>query len=136
MNQGIERQIINMSRETGDLYNQGRYKDAVHLAQQIVDFTRTNLGEQDPHFADSLNNLAVFYRTMGDYKSAEPLFKQAVEILRVSIGEMHPRFADSLTNLAGLYKAMGNYETAEPLYCQSLEIYRTSVTNDPRLFGY
>ena len=77
-----------------------------------MEIRRKALGKDHPDFAQSLNNLAGLYYSMGNYSEAELLCKQAMEIRRKAIGEDHPDFATSLNNLALLCKLMGNYTEA------------------------
>ena len=55
------------------LYQQGKYEEAIPLAEKLVVLTRRAKGEEDPDTATSLNNLAELYQAMGDYAKAEPL---------------------------------------------------------------
>jgi tetratricopeptide (TPR) repeat protein len=48
------------------------------------------LGENHPHVATSLNNLALLYESQGRYKEAEPLYLEAIYIFRERLGENHP----------------------------------------------
>ena len=82
------------------------------------------LGEQQPDYAESLDNLALLYQTTARYAEAEPLYRQAAEIWRAVLGEQHPDYATSLNNLAALYEATGRYAESEPLYKQAAEIRR------------
>jgi tetratricopeptide (TPR) repeat protein len=81
------------------------------------------LGENHPHVATSLNNLAELYKTQGKYAEAETLRLRCLEIERKTLGENHPQFATSLNNLAGLYLAQGKYAEAEPLYQRAITIF-------------
>src|SRR5207302_7955437 len=87
----------------------GRYHQALPLARNAVEFARLHLGEDHPHYAISLNNLAALYESMGDYAAAEPLHQQAGDIFRAALGEDHPDYATSLDSLAALYGKMGDY---------------------------
>ena len=109
------------------LYNQGRYGEAEPLYQQALAIMREQLGEQHPHTATSLNNLAVLYKAQGRYDEAEPLYQQALAITRERLGEQHPDTATSLNNLAVLYQAQGRYDEAEPLYQQALAIRKARL---------
>ncbi len=48
------------------------------------------LGEEHPHVATSLNNLAALYQSQGKYEQAEPLYIQALDMQRRVLGEEHP----------------------------------------------
>ena len=84
------------------LYGQGKFQEAVPLAEKVLEIRKKVLGELHPAYADSLNNLAGLYDSQGDYARAEPLYKQALQIRKKVLGELHPAYANSLNNLAGL----------------------------------
>ena len=58
------------------------------------------LGPEHPETANSLNNLAVLYSSMGDYAKAEPLYRRALAICEKALGPEHPDTATSLNSLA------------------------------------
>ena len=101
--------------QVGQLYEGGRFPEAIELATRARDLALRSYGERHPNYASSLNNLAMLYRETGDYAAAEPLFRQALEIRRAALGEGHPDYAISLNSLASLYHVMGDYAAAEPL---------------------
>jgi tetratricopeptide (TPR) repeat protein len=119
--------IALMNQQVFQLYQQGQYQQATHLATQVRSLARQYLGENHPHVAASLDNLATLYHATGNHAAAEPLYRQALEIRRAALGENHPAYAASLNNLASLYHTMGNHAAAEPLYRQALEITRTAL---------
>jgi CHAT domain-containing protein/Tfp pilus assembly protein PilF len=103
------------------------------------------LGECHPHYAQSLNNLALLYQAQGEYAQAEPLYRQALEIYKHALGERHPDYGTSLHNLASLYRAKGEYAQAEPLAQKALDLrkevlgerhpdYGTSLNNLASLY--
>jgi tetratricopeptide (TPR) repeat protein len=52
------------------LCKQGCYTEALHLAQQILEIRKKVLGSEHPGMAESLNNLAMLYYSLGDYLKA------------------------------------------------------------------
>ena len=104
------------------LYRQGRYSEAMPLAQRILAIREKALGPNDPDVAESLNNLALLYRIQGRYADAEPLFKRSLAIAVKAFGPDHPNVAVSLNNLSDLYFVQSRYTDAEPLYKRSLAI--------------
>jgi tetratricopeptide (TPR) repeat protein len=48
------------------------------------------LGDNHPHVANSLNNLAGLYDSQGRYEEAEPLYLEAINIATQGLGENHP----------------------------------------------
>ncbi|WYM03508.2 MAG: tetratricopeptide repeat protein [Gloeotrichia echinulata CP02] len=99
---------------------QGLYGLAEPWYEQCLSAVKARLGEEHPHVAASLNNLAELYRSQGNYTAAEPLYLQALAMYKRLLGEEHPDVATSLNNLALLYDSQGNYTAAEPLYQQAL----------------
>ena len=75
----------------GLYYSQGKYKEAEHFYQQALALLQNLLGDDHPHVASSLNNLAGLYYSQGKYKEAEPLYQQALNILEQRLGVDHPR---------------------------------------------
>ncbi|WP_133158959.1 tetratricopeptide repeat protein, partial [Microcystis aeruginosa] len=67
------------------------------------------LGDNHPHVATSLNNLAALYESQGRYTEAEPLYLEALDLKKQLLGDNHPHVATSLNNLAALYESQGRY---------------------------
>jgi tetratricopeptide (TPR) repeat protein/CHAT domain-containing protein len=105
-----------------ELYNAGKYQDALPLAEQILAYTENTFGPEDPLTAYSLSNLASLYTAMGDYAKAEPLYQRALQIREKVLGPEHADTATSLNNLGGLYYQLGNYEKAESTLRRVLQI--------------
>ena len=55
------------------LYRQGKYAEAIPLAQRVLSIREKTLGPEHPDAATSLNNLAELYSAMGKYATAELL---------------------------------------------------------------
>ncbi|MGA1623698.1 MAG: tetratricopeptide repeat protein, partial [Synechocystis sp.] len=83
-----------------DLYQQGKYEEAIVIEQQVLTIRREILGKKHPLTITSLNNLAELYYSQGNYAAAEPLYLQALAIAKDVLGETHPFTAGSLNNLA------------------------------------
>ena len=62
------------------LYEEGKYREAIPLAEQAVATARRLHGPEDPATATSLNNLALLYQAMGAYARAEPLLEEALRL--------------------------------------------------------
>ncbi|NEO70794.1 MAG: tetratricopeptide repeat protein [Moorea sp. SIO3H5] len=114
----------------GRFYNgQGTYDQAELCSKQCLEITRTRFGDDHPHVAISLNNLALLYDSMGSYDQAEPLYQQALELFKQRLGHHHPLVATSLNNLGLLYNSMGHYDEAEPLYQKALELFKQRLSH-------
>ncbi|NMF59568.1 tetratricopeptide repeat protein [Pseudanabaena yagii GIHE-NHR1] len=116
-----------LNRQVIQLYKQGKYREAIAIAQLSLAIREKTLGAEHPDVAASLNNLAQLYKSQGNYTAAEPLLKRSLAILEKALGAEHPDVASSLNNLAELYKSQGNYPAAEPLLKRSLAILEKAL---------
>jgi tetratricopeptide (TPR) repeat protein/CHAT domain-containing protein len=105
-----------------ELYQQGKYAEALTAAQEALKEADATFGAKDPRFATSLNNLAEIYREQGKYSEAEPRFQRALEIREKALGPNHPDVAQTLSNLGAVYQGQGKYGAAESRYQRALEI--------------
>jgi tetratricopeptide (TPR) repeat protein/CHAT domain-containing protein len=111
-----------LNEQVNTLYGQGKYTEAIPVAQEALRVAEATLGPEHPDVARSLNNLARLYDAQGKYAEAEPLFQQALRILEKALGPDHPYVAALLNNLAGLYDTQGKYSEADPLHERALRI--------------
>jgi tetratricopeptide (TPR) repeat protein len=111
-----------LHHQAADLYQAGRYQEALPLQQRARGLYEQALGPEHPETLISLNNLAEMYRALGDYREALPLYQRVLAAREKSPGPDHPDTATSLSNLAGLYRARGDYAQALPLYQRALAI--------------
>jgi tetratricopeptide (TPR) repeat protein len=111
-----------LSWQVVDLYQAGKYQEAIPIARQALAIREKTLGPEHPETAQGLNNLARLYEAIGDQAKAEPLYRRTLAIREKALGPEHPDTAISLNNLAGLYEAMGDHARAEPLHRRALAI--------------
>ena len=108
-------------------YQQGKYTEAIPVAQRALAGAEKKFGRDHPQVATSLNNLAALYREQGRYTDAEPLYQQALAITEKALGLDHPDVAATLEGLAGLYEAQRRYDDAEPLFQRALTIIERAL---------
>ncbi|MEL7038379.1 MAG: CHAT domain-containing protein [Cyanobacteria bacterium J06592_8] len=113
-----------LNQQVIQLYQQGKYNEAIPIAERVLEMRQKLLGDEHPSVAESLNNLAGLYESQGRYSEAESLYIQALEMIQKLLGDEHPHVAISLNNLAELYSSQGRYSEAEPLYRQALEMFQ------------
>jgi tetratricopeptide (TPR) repeat protein len=104
------------------LYQQGKYAEAIAAAREALQVAETSFGPDHPNTALSLNNLASLYREQGQYAEAEPLLLRALAVLEKLRGPEDLSVANAASNLAVLYQSEGRYADAEPLYKRTLEV--------------
>jgi CHAT domain-containing protein/Tfp pilus assembly protein PilF len=111
------------SRRAEQLYRDGRYDEAVRLAESIVARSERSAGAESAQTAMALNNLGLLLFKKGDYLGAESKYKRALEILERVRGPNDPNLAMTLDNLGLLYIERGDLSRAEDLHLRALTIF-------------
>lgn len=117
-------EVQRLYRQVVELYQQGKYNEAILLAETVLEIYKKNLGEEHLGTATILNDLGILYQFQGKYSESELSLQQALAIRQKQLGNNHVDIALSLTIMADLYRLQGRYSEAEPLYQQALDIYR------------
>ena len=129
-------EVTRLVQQIIQLKNEGKYNQAIPLAERLLAITEKVLGKEHPDVATSLNILAQLYYAQGSYEKAEPLYVRSLAIFEKVLGKEHPDVATSLDNLAQLYQAQGSYQKAEPLFVRSLAIIEKVLgKEDPLVAG-
>jgi CHAT domain-containing protein/Tfp pilus assembly protein PilF len=127
---GQQDETTALNKRIGELYQAGKFSDAIPLAQRALEIREKALGPDDPVLASSLNVLAFLFNALGRYGQAEPLYKRALAIQEKALGPDHPDVAISLNFLAMLYHNQGRYPDAEPFYKRALAIREKALGPD------
>lgn len=114
-------------KQVGQLYQQGKYTEAIPLAERILATFEKALGTENPEIVTFINLLAVLHQQQGNYAQTEPLYLRSLAISEKALGSQHPDVAIILNNLAETYRYMGDYTKAEPLYQRSLTIWEKAL---------
>ncbi len=88
------------------LQARGRYGEVEPFYQRALAIREQQLGQDHPHTASSLNNLAMLYYTQGKYAEAEPLLQRALAICEQQLGTDHPDTVITRENYAVLLQEM------------------------------
>ena len=89
-----------LSAKALELFEAGRFDEAIPLAQEALTIRKTVLGPRHPDTATTLDNLAQLYKKTGVYTRAHPLLEEALAIRREVLGTYHRTTVSSLNNLA------------------------------------
>lgn len=111
-----------LNKKAIDLYNKGRFIEAIPFAKRSLVITEKVLGKEHLYVAATLNNLAMLYLEQGNYQQAEPLYQRSLKIKEKILGKEHVDIATALNNLGGLYQAEGSYQQAKTLFLRAQEI--------------
>jgi CHAT domain-containing protein/tetratricopeptide (TPR) repeat protein len=93
-------------------YTSGNLKDGESLLRQALELRKSKLGAETADYAESANDLALFYRDSGKLTEARELAEQAVDIRSRVLGPRHLRVAESLNTLGSTYALIGEYDLA------------------------
>ena len=108
-------QLTDLRAQVSRLYEQGKYADALTVAERYVDLAHQKQGQDHTEYATAISWLAYVYRAQRRYSEAEPLLKRALAITEMALGaDHHPWVGTSLNSLAVLYRAQDRYSEAEP----------------------
>lgn len=119
--------------EVEQLYNQGKYGQAIEIAEKALSNAEEALGPEHPLTLESVQNLGVLYKVQGRYEEAEPLYKRSVAGTEKALGPEHSGTLTSINNLAVLYEAQGRHDEAEPLYKRVLATAEKVLGSEHRL---
>ena len=111
-----------LNQRVNQLIEQGKFQEAIPIAERAVEVAKHTLGPDHPKTADALNDLGFIFQKIGNYAKAEPLYQEGLRILQKVLGPEHRETATILNNLASLYQDMSEYAKAEPLLQEALQI--------------
>ena len=94
---------------------EGKWGEAVTLAERLTELVRAQKGEEHLDTARSLVTLAGLYSIQRRLTEAEPLLKRALAIREKALGPSHPETVAILGVLGPVYRALGRVAEAELL---------------------
>jgi CHAT domain-containing protein/tetratricopeptide (TPR) repeat protein len=127
--------LARLREDVSRLYSQGRYTEALPIAERYVALARQKHGDAHAEFASALGWQASVFRGLGRAAEAEALNRRSVAVAEEALGPEHPDVATWLNNLAGTYEDQGRYAEAEPLYKRSLAIWEKALGPEHPLVG-
>jgi tetratricopeptide (TPR) repeat protein len=71
-----------LNKQINKLFEQGKYQEAIPLAEQAVRLAKWVYGPDDPSTANSISKLGLLYYKTGEYAKAEPLYHEALQVRR------------------------------------------------------
>ncbi|MEW6266100.1 MAG: CHAT domain-containing tetratricopeptide repeat protein [Thermodesulfobacteriota bacterium] len=128
-NQDLEQAQAAGSRAV-ELFQAGRYAEAIPLARSALKTWEAKFGPEDPMVAAGLALLARLLDAAGKPAEARPLYERALAITKKAFGPEAAETARALNNLAALYYRQGDYARAEPLYQRALAIREKALGPD------
>ncbi|MEM8503973.1 MAG: tetratricopeptide repeat protein [Cyanobacteria bacterium P01_D01_bin.1] len=109
-------------RKIQALADQGRYAEAIPIAQEVLSIVVSEFGEGHPRTVVPLSLLATLHKEQGDYSLAVSFYERAIAIMNPLLDQGIPDPYNVLGRLASLHSEQGNYSLALPLYERSLTV--------------
>jgi TPR repeat protein/CHAT domain-containing protein len=129
----VLQEIQSLDGQVRDLYQAGRRRDALPVAERLCQLVRGNLPEEHPSYTRGLTWLGMLRGAVGQYAEAAALFQEVVAVRRRHLDARDPGVLQALNNLASLYCTRGDHAAAEPLLREVCEAGRAILgENDQR----
>ena len=76
LNVGCTDEVAELNKRVEDLYRDGKYAEAIPLAQRASELEEQALGPDHPHVAVTLISLTELYQATGPFAQPEPLLQR------------------------------------------------------------
>ena len=106
-----------------DLVSEGRYAEAVPLAERLVELTEEELGA-GVEFGVALSNLGILQRRAELYELSEENFLRAIDVIREADGTYTDAVINPLVGLGVNYQARGAYLEAVTIFEEARTVSR------------
>lgn len=107
------------------LFQQGKYDEALPLAERVVALGKEALGPTNHNVGQFLHTLGEICRMQEDFQRAEQFLLEARDIRVQELGAGHHACAMTSAALATVYLLQGDYARAEPLLLESSAVFKT-----------
>ena len=111
-----------LTGEVVKLFDAKKFKDALPLAQSVVEIRHRLLSPNDSALGSAYTNLAEIYFALKKDSEAEDAFKQALAVYEAQPQQDPKLVARTLERLAYLRFLKRDFETADSLYIRELEL--------------
>jgi eukaryotic-like serine/threonine-protein kinase len=130
----ITRRFASPSRVANDLTDlsatllrQGRYQEALPLAEEGLTLRRSFHGDGHTAVAHSLHTLATLLMYVGELQRAEETAREALAMRRKLLGDVHSEAAATLNQLGLILSQQGRGDEAEAAFREQLAINRATL---------
>jgi CHAT domain-containing protein/Flp pilus assembly protein TadD len=113
-----QEEAIKLNNQGLELYNQGKYQEALKLFEQALVISREISDKANE--AKYLNNIGAIYKSLGMYQKALDYYQQALVITKIIGNKLEE--GRYLNNIGEVYRSLGQYEKALDYYQQAFAI--------------
>src|SRR5215510_13848143 len=111
-----------MLAEVDRLHKEGKYADAISIAERAVTLARERHGEEHVAFAEAIARLGKLYFDQGRFSEAELLLKRSLAVREKALGPEHFDVGTLLFDLSRLYALQSRNEDAMRLMKRGADI--------------
>jgi TonB family protein len=104
------------------LMEEERFPEAVAAAEQVVELTAAEYGEDSIRLAGPLDNLATLQMLGGDLVAAENTYRLSISLVEAAEGILSPRLVNAYIGLGATYNRAGLYEQATEAFETALRV--------------
>ena len=126
----IDADLNGLKERVGAFYREGRYGDAIPLAERYLEGAKARYSEAAAEYATGLNNLGHLFQVTNQLVKAEPLMRQALALYEARFGPDNPNLTTTLNNLGELFRDTSRFAEAELFYRRALAIDEKSFGSD------
>ncbi len=119
--QDPQRHLKSIHASAVNFFKRGRYSEALHLLEIIVDVQRGKNGPLHEDVGAALHNVGIVLLRLGDNYKALQAFEEAVRVRKGALGRDHPQVAVSLVKVGITLMLLKRLE-------DSLWIFREALT--------
>jgi CHAT domain-containing protein/Tfp pilus assembly protein PilF len=131
-------EVQTLESQYNELYAARKYREAVPVAEQLVEGVRKLLGPKHATYtavrqtlAHAYNNAGIAYQGDGAFADAEKYYKRALELREQVYPPNHPETAQSCDNLGTIDFLLGRYQDALAMHSRALAIRQKIANLDP-----
>ena len=118
----LQVELVEINNTLNSYYLPSESNALAELGKQKIDIIKTLYGEESIEYANSLNDIASRFSTIGEQQQAMELYIKAISVLEIVLGDSHIEYACTLNNLAICYEMQGCYSMAIELAEKVLKI--------------
>jgi tetratricopeptide (TPR) repeat protein len=104
------------------LQNQGKYSEAIEIAQEYLDISLSKLGASHPYTLQSMDSLAKSYINLRKFNKAYELLNECIEKSTIVYGKDHDTTVAYKLSLGHAFFADGRHDEAKKLFQECLKI--------------
>lgn len=108
-------------------YNSGDLKNGEAFLRQGLELRREKLGADSADYAESANDLALFFRDTRRFPEAQALAEEAVAVRSRALGANDPLVAETLETLGSILSGQGEYEKSAATFERARAIYESHI---------